>query len=42
MSLVVTGLNHATSDIALRERMSFASEQIPEALAQLRVRLEDE
>ncbi len=41
MSLVVTGLNHATSDIALRERMSFASEQIPEALAQLRVRLED-
>jgi glutamyl-tRNA reductase len=41
MSLVVAGINHTTSNIALRERLAFAQDKIPEALSQLRQRLED-
>lgn len=41
MSLVITGINHTTSDIALREKLSFPAESIPKALAQLRIHLED-
>lgn len=40
MSLVVCGLSHHTSDIALRERMSFAQEKLPEALSALRNRID--
>jgi glutamyl-tRNA reductase len=41
MSLVVSGISHHTSDIALRERMTFPEDRIPEALTQIRDRLED-
>lgn len=40
MSLVVCGLSHHTSNVALRERMTFAEDSLPEALADLRNRLE--
>lgn len=39
MSLVVTGLNHRTSELDLRERLQFREESLPDALAQLRARL---
>lgn len=35
MSLVVTGISHHTSSVALRERMAFAQDRIPSALHQL-------
>ena len=41
MSLIVSGISHHTSDIALRERMAFAQDRIPDALAQIRTRLEN-
>ena len=41
MSLVVCGINHTTSDIALRESMTFAEDTMPDALSQLRTQLED-
>ncbi|MCH7909198.1 MAG: glutamyl-tRNA reductase, partial [Candidatus Hydrogenedentes bacterium] len=41
MSLVVTGVSHHGSDVALRERLAFSSESLPKALAQLRDRIED-
>lgn len=40
MSLVVTGLSHHTSEIDLRERMTFAEDKLAEALAQMHERLE--
>lgn len=36
MSLVVAGVNHKTAPIAVRERVSFAPEQIGDALCELR------
>ncbi len=36
MSIVVTGLNHRTSSVELRERFAFAPARIPEVLRQLR------
>ena len=41
MSLVITGLNHTTSDIALRERLAFPDASLPEALSQLRTQLDE-
>ena len=41
MSLVVTGINHTTSDIALRERLAFPYASLPEALSQLRTQLDE-
>ena len=32
MSLLVVGLNHTTAPVAVRERVAFAEEQVPEAL----------
>lgn len=40
MSLVVVGLSHHTSPVALRERLAFTDEMIPAALARLRKRFE--
>jgi glutamyl-tRNA reductase len=40
MSTVVVGLSHHTSDVALRERMAFPEDRLPEALADLRRSLE--
>jgi len=39
MSLVVVGLNHHTSPVALRERLAFPAETIPAALLRIRKRL---
>ena len=36
MSLLAIGLNHQTAPIALREKVAFASESLPQALASLR------
>ena len=36
MSLLALGLNHQTAPIALREKVAFATEALPEALASLR------
>ena len=36
MSLVVAGLSHHTSDLALRERLAFPEEAVPKALMELR------
>ena len=41
MSLVVSGISHHTGDLALRERLAFEQDRIPEALSQIRNRLED-
>lgn len=41
MSLVVTGLNHRTSPLALRERMTFSEDALPNALLRLRDQIED-
>lgn len=41
MSLVVTGLNHTTAAVELREKVIFTEEAIPKALAALRKRLTD-
>ena len=41
MSLVVTGLNHRTGSIELRERLGFAEDTFPKALAALRAQVED-
>ncbi|MFP6597044.1 MAG: glutamyl-tRNA reductase, partial [Candidatus Hydrogenedentota bacterium] len=41
MSLVVSGISHHTSDMDLRERLAFQEDRIPEALAQIRTRLEN-
>ena len=41
MSLVVTGLNHRTSDLALREKMAFSEQTLPKALADLRGRFDE-
>lgn len=41
MSLVVTGISHHGSDVALREQLMFSAESLPKALAQLRNRIED-
>jgi glutamyl-tRNA reductase len=41
MSLVATGLNHRTSDLALRERFVFPDASLPKALKALRDRIED-
>ena len=35
MSLFTLGISHATAPVAIRERLSFAAEQIPEALRTL-------
>ncbi len=35
MKLIVVGLNHKTTPVALRERLAFASEELPAALQQL-------
>lgn len=35
MKLIVIGLNHKTAPVALRERLAFAANEIPSALAQL-------
>ena len=35
MKLVVVGVNHKTAPIALREKLAFASDDMPTALAQL-------
>jgi glutamyl-tRNA reductase len=40
MTLVVSGLSHQTSEIALRERMTFPEEALPGALLRLRKQLE--
>jgi glutamyl-tRNA reductase len=32
MSLLLVGLNHETAPVAVRERVSFAPEQLPEGL----------
>jgi len=36
MPIFSTGLNHTTASIEIREKLAFSSEQIPEALSQLR------
>jgi glutamyl-tRNA reductase len=41
MSLVVTGLNHRTSELALRERLMFTDDALPKALKALREKIED-
>ena len=41
MSLVVTGLSHHTSDVALREKMAFSEESVPAALLGLRKHVEN-
>lgn len=41
MSLVVTGLNHRTSDLALREKMAFSEKTLPKALSDLRGRFDE-
>jgi glutamyl-tRNA reductase len=41
MSLVVSGISHHTSDVDLRERLTFPEAGIPEALAALREQLAD-
>ncbi len=41
MSLIVTGLNHRTSELALRERVVFAEEALPKAIKALRECVED-
>jgi len=40
MSLVVVGLSHHTSPIALRERLAFSSEAVPNALLRLTKRID--
>lgn len=40
MTLVVSGLSHQTSELALRERMAFAEEALPAALLRLRKQLD--
>jgi glutamyl-tRNA reductase len=41
MSLIVSGMNHRTSDLALRERVVFAEAALPKALKALRTNVED-
>jgi glutamyl-tRNA reductase len=41
VSLVVSGLSHRTSDLALRERLVFSEEALPRALKALRERIGD-
>lgn len=41
MSLVVTGLNHRTCDLALRERFVFPDAALPKALKDLREKIDD-
>ncbi len=41
MTLVVSGLNHRTSDLALRERLLFPDDALPKALKTLRGSIED-
>jgi len=41
VSLIVTGLNHRTSELSLRERVVFSEEALPKALKALRDRVED-
>ena len=40
MTLVVSGLSHQTSDLALRERMAFSEEALPGALLRLRKQID--
>ena len=40
MSLVISGLSHHTSDIALRDRVTFSEEKLPAALSELRERID--
>ena len=41
MSLVVSGVSHHTSDVALRDRLTFSEESLPGALLALRERIAD-
>ncbi len=41
MQIFVTGLNHNTAPIAVRERASFTREQLPEALSLLREKFDE-
>ncbi len=41
MSLIVSGMNHRTSELALRERVVFAAEALPKAVKTLRGNVED-
>lgn len=41
MSLIVSGLNHRTSELALRERVVFAEDALPKAVKALRQNVED-
>ncbi len=41
MSLIVTGLNHHTSQVALREKIAFRRDRVPAASFELRKRLDD-
>jgi len=41
VSLVVTGLNHRTSELALRERLAFGERDLPKALLALRNQIDD-
>lgn len=41
MSLIVSGMNHRTSELALRERVVFAAEALPKAVKTLRSNVED-
>lgn len=40
MSLVLVGVSHHTSDVALRDRLSFSEKVLPEALVALRSRID--
>ena len=35
MNLILVGLNHKTADVALREKLAFKAEELPEALGSL-------
>ena len=41
MSLLVTGLNHRTSSVTLRERLAFSARDLPKALLDLKQALQD-
>lgn len=41
MSLIVSGMNHRTSELALRERVVFAEDALPKAVKTLRQNVED-
>ncbi len=41
MSLIVSGMNHRTSELALRERVVFAEDALPKAVKALRQNVED-